>query len=163
MDIKTIRDPGVISLVARIAEHYQTNIASRFIRPVLLQVGLDKPVWDRVEALTSKRGNYQEHLMEDLYHEIAAAAKFVAYVRRDLVPNIRNRVEASGGGAQEKIIRDMTVAAFPANINVFADYLNQLYARLVQLDEADTRNGRKPLYPRLQELIDLKRNLGVEG
>ena len=161
MDMKTIRDPGVISLVARIAEHYQANISSRFIRPVLLQVGLDKPVWDRVEALTSKRDNYQEYLMEDLYHEIAAAAKFIAYIRRDLVPNIRTRVEASGGGAQEKIIRDMAVAAFPANITVFADYIHQLYMRLIQLDEADTRNGRKPLYPRLTGLIDLKHNLGI--
>jgi hypothetical protein len=160
MELKTVRDPAVLSLAERIAEHYQANIASRFIRPVLMQVGLEKPVWDLIDELTVRPERYREFAMDELYREIAALARFVAVVRRDLVPNLRNRVGTGGTSGQEKVVKDLAVATFPSNITVLADYLNQLFDILVKMDQADVRNGRKPMYPQMPELIDVKRNLG---
>jgi hypothetical protein len=161
MEIKAIRDPAVISLAERIAEHYQGNIASRFIRPVLMQVGLEKPVWDLIDSLSTKPERYQDFMMDELYREIGAMARFVSIVRRDLLPNLKSRIGTGGAAGQEKIIRDMAVATFPSNITVLADFVNQLFDVVVKIDKADIRNGRKPLCSQMPELADVKRNLGV--
>jgi hypothetical protein len=160
MEIKAIRDSVVISLVERISTHYQNNISSRFIRPVLLQMGLEKPIWDLIDSFTSQSERYREFVVDELYRQIAAMARFVAVARRDLAPSIKSRVGSGGATGQETVLRDMAVATFPANINVLAENLNQLYDVVVKIDQADNRNGRKPIWPQISELADVKRNLG---
>jgi hypothetical protein len=161
MEMKPIRDPAIISLVERIAEHYRINISSRFIRPVLLQMSLEKPTWDLIEAFTNSSDRYRECIMDELYRQIAALATFVAVARRDLAPNIKSRIGADGDTEQEKVFREMAAAAFSDNINVLADYLNRLLDMVMQIDQAGVLNGQKPMHTRMPELIDVKRHLGI--
>ena len=132
-------------MVERIGEHYRANISNRFIRPALLHIPMEKQAWDLVESFT-KVEQYQDqgfHLQE-LYQQIIASAQFVAVVRRDVAPVIRNRVPASS--AQDKVFRDMAVNNFNSNIQLFAGMISELYVHLVELDKNNNAKGRSPLY-----------------
>jgi hypothetical protein len=155
-----VRDAQVIRLIERISEHYRTNISNRFIRPALLQLPLEKQAWDLLEILTEKTEQYQYqgfHL-DELYRQIAAAAHFVALTRRELVPGLRNRLNARGGAGPDKVLRDMAVNNFGSNLQLFADLVNELYINLVELDKIDAK-GRRPLYMQMPELADIGRML----
>ena len=153
-----IRDPQIIRLIEQISEHYRTNIANRFIRPALLHLPIDKSSWDLIEVLTEKieQYRYQGFLMDELYREIMASARFVAVARKEIVPTLRNRVGNSAG--PDKVLRDMAVNNFSSNLQVFADLLHELYVKLVELDKVNAK-GKKPLYMQLPDLQDIGRLL----
>jgi hypothetical protein len=154
-----VRDAQIIRLIERIGEHYRTNISNRFIRPALLQLPLDKQSWDLLDILTEKleQYRYQGYILDDLYRQIAAAARFVATTRRELAPSLRNRLSGSSSGP-DKVLRDMAVNNFASNLQLFADLVNELYIKLVDLDKIDAK-GRRPLYLDMPELQDIGRML----
>ena len=151
-----IQDGEVIRLIERIGEHYKTNISNRFIRPALLILPMEKQSWDLIEILTEKieQYRYQGFQLFELYRQIAAAARFVSLVRKELVPNLRNRV---GSGSTDRVLRDMAVNNFSSNLQVFADLLNELYVKVVSIDKKMSQ-GRKPLFMQMPEL----QNIGQE-
>ena len=152
--MEPVRDAHIIRLIERIGEHYRTNIANRFLRPALLQLSLDKMAWDQLERFTEKAEEfkYQGVHLDELYRQIAVAAHFVSMVRRNLMPSLKNRLGPSVGGA-EKILREMAVNTFPANVRVFADLVNELYTSLIELDKQAAK-GRKPVFQQMPELAD---------
>jgi hypothetical protein len=152
-----IRDAQVIRLMERIGEHYRTNIANPYLRPALLQLSLEKQTWDLIEVLTeTDQFRYQGFHLDDLYRQIAAAARFVFLARRDLVPSLRNRLSNSSG--PNKVIRDMAVNNFGSNLKVFADLVNELYITLVEIDKINSK-GHMPQYLQIPELGDVGRQL----
>lgn len=156
-----MRDPVILQMVEKLGEHYRVNIDTRFIRNALLQVPLEKSQWDLIEDLTSaNQFHFQGFMLDILYRQLAASAKLVFLARRDLVPNIRNRVSIMGSSSgPERIIRDMAVNTFGTNIEIFAQMVNQIFAALVEMDKADRKNGRRPLYTQMPELVDLLKTL----
>jgi hypothetical protein len=154
-----VKEAHIVRLIERIGEHYRSNISNRFIRPALFQLPLDKQVWDQIETLTEKaeQFRYQGFQMDELYRQIAAAARFASFARRDLLPVLRNRLSAGGGGA-DKVLRDMAVNNFGSNLRLFADMVNELYEGLVELDERAAK-GKRPLYLTMPELGDIGRLL----
>ena len=154
-----VRDAQIIRLIERIGEHYRTNISNRFIRPALLQLPIDKMTWDQIEILTEKieQFRYQGFHLDELYRQIAAAARFVALTRKELVPSLRNRLGGSQGSS-DKVLRDMAVNNFGSNLQLLADLLNELYIKLVEIDKLDSR-GHRPLYLQIPELSDIGRQL----
>ena len=152
-----INDAQIIRLVDRIGEHYRKNISNRFVRPALLTLALEKQTWDLIEAFTEKldQYRYQGFHIDELYRQIASAARFVSLARRDLVPTIRSRVPDATGS--DKVFRDMAVSNFGSNLQVFADLVNELYLSLIELDKASAK-GRRPIYMSIPELsgIDSK-------
>jgi hypothetical protein len=157
MNIDYVRDPVILQMVERLGEHYRTNIDTRFIRNALLQLPLEKKQWDLIEDLTSaNQPRFQGFMLGTLYRQLAAVAKLASLARRDLVPNIRNRVAVLGSSSgPERILRDMAVNAFGTNMDIFMQMTNQIFATLVDLDKADQKNGRRPLYTQMPELVDL--------
>ncbi|WP_043923491.1 hypothetical protein [Leadbettera azotonutricia] len=154
-----VRDAQIIRLIERIGEHYRSNISNRFIRPALLQLSLEKQCWDLIEILTEKmeQFRYQGFLLDELYRQIAASARFVSITRRELVPTLRNRL-SGGSTGPDRVLRDMAVNNFGSNLQLFADLLNELYVNLVELDKQDAK-GHKPLYMQIPELQDIGRLL----
>ena len=151
-----IRDPKIINLIERLSEYYRSNIANRYIRPALLQLPMDKSTWDLIEVLTEKleQFRYQGFMLDDLYRQIAAAARFISLIRRDLVPGIRNRLSGSNISGSDKVMRDMAINNFSSNLQVFADLLYELYINLVELDKIDAK-GHKPVYAQMSELVGI--------
>ena len=53
----------------------------------------------------------------------------------------------------------MVVIAFGTNIDIFAQMVNQTFAALVEIDKADRKSGRRPLYTQMPEIVDLMSTL----
>ena len=153
-----VKDAHVIRLVERIGEHYRKNISNTFIRPALHSISLEKQSWDLLEELTEKGDiyRYQGLHMDELYHQIVAAARFVSITRRDLAPSLRNRL--SGDPGPDRVLRDMAVNNFRSNLQVFSDLVNELYICLIELDK-DSAKGRRPVYSSIPELNEVSRLL----
>jgi hypothetical protein len=153
-----VRDGHVIRLIEHIGEHYRSNIANRFIRPVLLQLPLEKQAWDQIEILTEKidQFRYQGFDLIELYRQIAASAYFVSLTRREIVPGLRNRINntSSASSGSDRVLRNMAVNNFGSNIKIFADLVNELYVILVELDKKDAK-GHRPLYLQIPELEEI--------
>jgi hypothetical protein len=155
-----VKDAQVIRLIERISEHYRSNISNRYIRPALLQLPLEKQTWDLIEILTEKTEQYQYqgfHL-DELYRQIAAAARFVSLTRRELVPSLRNRLSGGSNSGPDRVLRDMAVNNFGSNLQLFADLVNELYINLVELDKLDSK-GHRPQYLQIPELQEIGRML----
>jgi len=152
-----IKDPQVIRLIEQIGEHYRTNISNRFLRPVLLQLQVDKSTWDQIEILTEKMElfRYQGFHLDELYRQIAACARLVEVSRNKA--NIRNKLNSIPIGA-DKTLRDMAVSNFSSNLQVFADLLNELYVILVDMDKKDAGN-KPPVFSQISELYNIGRLL----
>jgi hypothetical protein len=151
-----VQDASITRLIERIGEHYRTNISNRFIRPALLQLPFDNQSWDLIEDLT-ERANQGVHL-DELYRQIVAAAHFVAIVRRELIPGLRNRIGRGDASSQDRVLRDMAVNNFASNLQVFADLVNELFIKLVEADKIDSK-GHLPLYAQMPELSNIGRLL----
>jgi hypothetical protein len=149
-----VKDPDSLRLVERIGDHYRQNISNRYIRPALLALPLDNQAWELIESLTEhgEQYRYQGIHLDDLYRQIAAAAKFVGHARSELAPNLRQRLGTPGRGADsDRVLRDMAINNFQSNLKVLADLLNELYVRLVTLDKAAAKD-KPPYYLKVPEL-----------
>jgi hypothetical protein len=117
---------------------------------------MDKLAWDEVESLTERleQYRYQGVDVKDLYRQIVAAARFIDLIRRELVPGLRHRIALVKTSGSDKVMQDMAVNNFNSNLQVFADLVNELYIRLVELDKAQAK-GHIPIYAQIPELGDV--------
>jgi hypothetical protein len=150
-----IKDAQVMRLIERVGEHYKTNISNRYIRPALLQLPLDKTTWDNVENLTEKfeQHRYEGFHLDEMYRQIAATARFIVATRRDVAPSLR-RLSDGGASGPDKVLRDMAVNAFSANLELFANLVSELYNRVKDIDAINAKNKR-PFYEQAPEFSDL--------
>ena len=157
--MERVKDAQVMRLIEQIGDHYRTNISNRFLRPVLLQLQIDKGTWDQIELLTEKMElfHYQGFHLDELYRQIAACARFVEVARHGMVPALRNKLNGVPAST-DKILREMAASNFAANLQVFADLLNELYVSLVDLDTKDAGKNA-PVYNQVPELYNIGRLL----
>jgi hypothetical protein len=154
-----IQDPQIIRLIDRIGQHYRSNIANRFIRPFLLLLPMDNTAWNAIEDFMEKDSQftYQGYELEDLYHQLAAAAQFVFYSYRDM-PGIRSRQDIGHSlSGPDRVLREMALNNLNSNLKVLADLLYELYIKLVELDKA--KNPRNPIYSQIPDLVDIGHRL----
>jgi hypothetical protein len=130
------------------------------LRPLLLQLQLDKNTWDQIELLTEKVElfRFQGFHFDELYRQLFACARLVESARNNMIPSLRAKLSASQN-SQDKILRDMAASNFSSNLQLFADQLNDLYLNLVELDKKSTPSGHKPVYSTIQELSNVGRLL----
>jgi len=136
-----------VRLIKQLVDHYRSNISNRFIRPALLQLPFDEILWGQIESLTERfdQLSYQGFNIEDLYRQISALTKFVFAVRQEIAPTLRYRLGNNYIDKTDKLYRDMAINNFPANLQVFAGLIFELYNKLVEIDTADAK-GKRPIY-----------------
>jgi hypothetical protein len=110
-----------------------------------------------MEDLTEKPPSQAIHI-DEVYRQVIAAAHFVAVVRRELVPGLRNRIGRADPAAPDKVLRDMAVNNFASNLQVFADLVNELFVKLVAADKANAK-GHVPVHSQLPDLANVGRLL----
>jgi len=158
--LKLIKDEYIMRLIERISGHYCANISNSFIRPALKQAEIDKSTWDQLELLTEKFElfRYQGYHLDELYRHVAAAARFVNTVRRDIAPSLRYRLSRNTQNGTDNVLWNMAINNFNSNLLIFADLLYDLYVKLAEYDIADSK-GKRPLYRQIPELADIGRQL----
>jgi len=154
--VDRIKDAHIVRLVEQIGEQYRTNISNRYVRPLLLQLILDKNTWDHIETLTEKVElyRYQGFHFDELYRQIAACARFIESARNNIIPNLRAKLLAAPSQS-DKIMREMAANNFPSNLQVFADNLNELFLILVEMDKAGATKNQPPVYTQVPELSNI--------
>jgi hypothetical protein len=152
-----VKDAYISRLIERIGDHYSSNISNRFIRPALLHLSIEKQTWDLIDALTEKNQQYQYqgYPLDDLYRQVVAAARFVSTTRRELVPSLRSRLSMGGSSGTDKVLRDLAINNFSSNIQLFADLVNEMYAKLVEFDKANAKN-KTPVYFSIPGVQDIE-------
>lgn len=159
-----VKNPELFSLIETISQHYQTNIANRFTRRALSTMTLDAGSWGQIEELTEKVDNYryQGYHLDELYTYILALARFIYQARRQVAPNLKFMATSSHGQERisdsDRVFRDMAVNNFASNLKILADYLNDLYLKVVALDK-DAAGIKQPAFSRIPELKELGRYL----
>ncbi len=158
--MEQVKNQEILGLLDKIADHYNNNIANRFVRPSFFKLTLDRREWDNIEVITSKSNvyKYQGFHLDDLYFKILSLAKFVSQARLNLQPNIKAFVltALSGGRSsvpsmQDKILAEMAGNNFPSNLKVLSDLVNELYVKCTQLDTA-AHPGKAAVYQKIPEL-----------
>ncbi|MDR2923890.1 MAG: hypothetical protein LBU85_11205 [Treponema sp.] len=159
--MEQITDESVVRLIKQLVDHYRTNISNRFIRPVLMQLQFDEVLWGQIESLTERfdQLGYQGYHMEDLYRQISALGKFVDVVRRELAPTLRYRIGSNFSDKTDKVLRDMAINNFSANVQVFGGLIYELYNKLIEIDTASAKGRRPPIYKQYEGLADIEEKL----
>ena len=151
-------EDSVIMLIERIGYHYHLNIANRILRPVISQLHIDENTWNHIVTFTEKLEvyRYSGFELEDLYRQIAACAYFVDTAHNG-IQVIKNKINANPN-APDKIYREMTANNYPRNLQILADFLNELYILLIDFDKR--KSGEKPpTYTKIPELHSVRRIL----
>ncbi|HOC29443.1 MAG TPA: hypothetical protein PKH40_07170 [Treponemataceae bacterium] len=158
-----IKDDVISGVLARLADHYNTNLSTRFIRPLTLPVFTDDEMAQKIAALTELTETYiaQGVYLDDLYAQILAMARYVYLVRKDIIPNLRNNAGNVGPNDANKVFRDMAMSNLAANISVLADLVYELYERAVRVDELQNAKKR-PVYRDYPGVNELSRYLGKQ-
>ena len=149
-----VKDAAIVGLVEQISDHYQANIASRYMRPLLLQLTIDKETWDAIDSFieNAERLQYQGFAPEELYRQIIALANFIDITRRQLLTGLRNRAASISG--PDKVLMDMSVNTFPSNLAVLAEKTSFLLKTLLKLDERDAKVS-PPVYIRFPDIQNI--------
>jgi hypothetical protein len=159
------RDEELFKIIEKLQNHYHNNLTNRFIRKALLLMKVPTGTWDALGRLTEKSDFFkiQGYKFKELYEQIFAAATFIYHARTDVLPRLKSLLgegtstvfsRQKPDAAKDKILLEMAINNFPANLGVFADLVNELYVRAAKLDRADHPKG-KPVYEHMPELKEL--------
>lgn len=156
-----VKDEEISAALAKIADHYNTNLSTRFIRPLTVSVLSDDEMAQKIAVLTEQTEAFiaQGVYLDDLYAQMLAMARYVFLVRKDIIPNLRNLAGNAGPNDANKVFRDMAMSNLAANIAVLADLLFELYERAVRVDEIQNR-GKRPICRDYPGIADMARYLG---
>lgn len=150
--------------IEKVADHFNTNIATRFIRPLLAGILADSDLSRRIADLTENTDmlSSQGVHIDELYSQIHAMARFIYLVRSEILPNIRILSGGGSGGGRSgdmnHVYREMAMNNFGANLKILSDYLNELYLKTVNFDKAKAGTG-KPVYRTVPGLEEIGRYL----
>ncbi len=163
------RNEQIFKIVDKIRNHYHTNLNNRFIRKALLVMKVPRGTWDAIARLTEKSDFYkiQGYPYKELYEQIYAAATFVHHAKIEVIPRLSSLLSdgpdtffsrQKGAAKNDRVLLDMAINNFPANLGVFSDLINELYIKTVELDKADHADTT-PVFKRMSELKELGRLL----
>ena len=165
--MSSVRNEEIFKIVEKICDHYHKNLNNRYVRKALLLMKVPRGTWDAIARLTEKTDFYkiQGYPYKELYEQIYAAATFVHHAKVEVTPRLRallsegtNTVFSRGKPEEDRILLDMAINNFPANLGVFSDLVNKLYVSAVEQDKADHPDVR-PVFERMPELKELGRLL----
>jgi len=161
----SVRDEQLFKIIDKLQTHYHNNLNNRYIRKALLLMKVPTGTWDALGRLTEKNDIYkiQGYNYKELYEQIHAAATFVFHAKIDVLPRLKGMPAGgmetvfSRGKADEpkdRILLEMAINNFPANLGVFSDLVNELYVRAAKLDREE-HPKEKPVYEHMPELKEL--------
>ncbi len=156
----SVKNTQIFSIIDRISEHYHQNIANRYIRKAFTELTIEKGAWEKIERLTdsSEYTRLQGYSFNELYDSIYALAVFIRKLRNDVAPNLRFMLGHARPTGNEKLLMDMAIINFNDNLGLFADMVNELYLKTIELDRNEAR-GRAPIYTKMPELNEVGKML----
>ncbi len=150
-----VNDMQTISVIERLAEHFESSINNSYVRTALISMDLPPNTRLAMQPLTDKIDSYKLHgyRFDEIYSGILALATYIYKVRKEVYPYLKNSLSGKASG-DEKILQLLAVDNLRTNMSVLADDVSDLYMRTVQLDK-DSHRVKPPVYERMPELKSL--------
>ena len=159
-----VSDPEISGLILRLAEHYTQNVATRFIRPLLVPVLSDTSLERRISDFTDETADAIDHgiAIEDLYLQINAITRFISDVRSIVFPKLSQSLDRSSNSANDSqnIYRNMAISNFRPNIDLLEQYTKELFEAVVRYDKSQSKE--KPAYEKIPETVQTAHFLHVK-
>lgn len=158
--IMMVKDSAIIELMLKIADQYNNNISTRFLRPYIISIFADDELSRRVSELTETPESVviQGVHLDELYRQIHSMARFIFLARTDILPNLRNLGPPSNAKDANKVYRDMALNNFGANLSLLAEDLKQLL-RIAKAKDEQISGRSKPVYRDYPALSEIDRYL----
>ena len=161
----SVRDEQLFKILEKLQSHYQNNLNNRYIRKALLVMKVPTGTWNALGRLTEKSDYYklQGYQYKELYEQIYAAATFVFHAKTDVLPRLKSLLgegpstvfsRQKPDASKDKVLLEMAINNFPANLGVFSDLINELYIQAVALDREE-HPKQKPVFEHMPELKEL--------
>jgi hypothetical protein len=146
-----VKNPVLLQMLEGIGEYYQDNIAAKYLRPAIYQLNLPKATWSLIEHFTGT-AEYSDSVihLEDLYRQIVAVGSFVSLARKELVLEKRIQTFHYSIPPQDRLLHEMSLKNFDANLNKFAALVHDFYHKLIEMDTNAAKN-RNPVYTQIPE------------
>jgi len=135
------------------------------LRPLFAQILSNIDLSRHIVDLTEHSEDFvlQGFLLDDLYYDIIALARFIYLVRRDVLPNINSITEANTKMATaDKVYRNMAFSNLGPNLDLLSSMTLELYRAALQYDKKTAGRG-KTVASRIAELPDIERFLANTG
>ena len=135
------------------------------MRPLFAQLLSNIDLSRHIVDLTEHSEDFvlQGFLLDDLYYDIIALARFIYLVRRDVLPNINSITEANTKMATaDKVYRNMAFSNLGPNLDLLSSMTLELYRAALQYDKKTAGRG-KTVASRIAELPDIERFLANTG
>ncbi len=158
-----VEDRAIGEIIVRIGQHYNENIATRFLRPLFAQILSDIDLGRHIVNLTEHSEDFvlQGFHLDDLYFGIISLSKFIYMARRDILPNIHTLTEESVRSAKDdRVYRNMAFNNLEPNLNVLTDMLVELYNAALKYDKKHTMRNKRCIAERIEGLSEVEKFLG---
>lgn len=158
-----IKESEIFKTIEKISIHYKTNIYNRYVRKALMLMNIPHSVWSLIEDLTEKIQYYRQqgYQISELYDQIIAMKTFVEHAQKEVIPNLKTILATSHETVltkrtledeKEKIIREMAIHNFPANLKILSDLLDELFRGVAEIDK---KYNSPPIYEKIPDLRQL--------
>ena len=155
-----VKDSEITELMLQIADQYNNNISTRFLRPYIVGIFADDELSRRIAEFTETPESVivQGIHLDELYRQVHAMARFVFLARTDILPNLRNLGPPSNSRDANKVYRDMALNNFGANLRQLGENLKQLL-RIAKSKDDQLSGKSRPVYRDFPALSEVDRYL----
>lgn len=139
-----VQDVTIADMIMKLSTHYNTNVSTRFLRPLYAGILADGELARRISDLTERPqgADAQGYHLGDLYRNMLALAEFIFLVRRDILPNTRAYMDDSSSKNFTDVYRKMALTNLAPNLTTLADDLYALYESVLRYDESHSHRNR---------------------
>ncbi len=142
-----IQSQELFQKLERLAEHYNGNVASPYVKAEFPSLTLSSQDWDEIELVTVRQElfKHQGYHLDELYLKLLALARLVRAARTQIGAGLKRRIvmRMAGRSPSEKVMAEMSAANFLPNLKILADLVLDLYGYVKRVDA--TQNGGKTL------------------
>lgn len=157
-----IPDGGIRGILEEIQDHFSKYLYHQLLRRIFDGLDVSKASWQRIHEIVdgdlALLSDGTSASPQDLYETVGAFIEFTRACRIQICGRIRELVGASiGWERQERMLRDITISSFDANLAKLNGLVRGLYLTVEQLDREENRD--KAAILRFQELPEQIRQL----
>ncbi len=154
-----IQSQELFQKLERLAEHYNGNVASTYVKAEFPTLTLSSQDWDEIELVTVRQElfKHQGYHLDELYTKLLALARLVKAARTQIGSGLKRRIAVrfAGRSPSEKVMAEMSAANFLPNIKVLADQVLELFLYVKKID-ADQNQGKTRALLSVPEARDIE-------
>jgi len=144
-----IQNPELFQKLERLADHYNDNVASPYVKAEFPTLTLSTRDWDEIELITVRQElfKHQGYHLDELYLKLLALARLIRAARTQIGAGLKRRIAMrfASRTPSEKVMAEMSAANFLPNIKILADLVLDLYNYAKKLDAAQNDGKTRSL------------------